>query len=96
MKYLALVLAFATPAALAGTINMACPPGDRVVIHTVTNNGDFNHDGSTDIADLEVMKTYFGQTTNPANDSVLTDLNGDGVTNTVDLGLFKMLLANHF
>jgi hypothetical protein len=95
MKTIALVLGFATPAVLAGTINMACPPGDQVVVHTVTNNGDFNGDGVIDSEDLQTMKAHFGQPTNPENDSVLTDLNGDGTTDLTDYSLLRMLARNH-
>jgi len=93
MKYLALVLVVATPAVLAETINMACPPGDKVVVHTVTNNGDFNGDGFTNSADVEEMKANFGQRTEPGVDTLPTDLNGDGVTGFDDFGLFRMLVS---
>lgn len=95
MKSIALVLVFATPTVLAGTINMACPPGDQVVVHTVTNNGDFNHDGKIDSDDVAIMKAFFGQPTDPSNDSVLTDLNGDGTTNLTDYSLLRMLARSH-
>ena len=95
MKSIALVLVFATPTVLAGTINMACPPGDQVVVHTVTNDGDFNNDDKIDSADVAIMKAYFGQPTDPENDSVLTDLNGDGTTDLTDYSLLRMLARNH-
>jgi hypothetical protein len=95
MKSIALVLVFATPTVLAGTINMACPPGDQVVVHTVTNDGDFTHDGKIDSADVAIMKAFFGQPTDPENDSVLTDLNGDGTTDLTDYSLLRMLARNH-
>ena len=101
MKYLALVLVFATPAVLAETINLACPPGDQVVVHTVTNNGDFSHDGKIDSKDFEIMKGNFRQPTvpfdsaNPDNTTYLTDLNGDGTTNLDDYSLLRMLEKNH-
>ena len=96
MKSIALVLVFATPTVLAGTINMACPPGDQVVVHTVTNDGDFNHDEKIDSDDVAIMKEYFGQPIDPANPvSVLTDLNGDGITNLTDYSLLRMLARDH-
>ena len=97
MKYLALVLVFATPAVLAGTINMACPPGDTVVVHTVTNNGDFNGDGIVNLSDYSIFRANYGQPTepnNPDNPANMTDLNGDGTTDTTDYALFKLLMAN--
>jgi len=98
MKSIALVLVFATPTVLAGTINMACPPGDQVVVHTVTNDGDFNNDDKIDSADVAIMKAYFGQptvSTDPNNKSVLTDLNGDGTTDLTDYSLLRMLARSH-
>jgi hypothetical protein len=100
MKYLALVLVFATPAVLAGTINMACPPGDTVVVHTVTNNGDFNGDGKVNLSDYSIFRANYGQSSdpdypvNPDYPANMTDLNGDGTTDTTDYALFKMLMAN--
>ena len=98
-KYIALALVFATPAVLADTINMACPPGDKVVIHTVTNNGDLNGDSLVNMGDFLVMQENYGQPTVPAspddpdNKTYLTDLNGDGTTNAMDFVLFRMLLS---
>jgi len=95
MNYIALVLVFATPAVLAEKINMACPPGDEVVVHAVTNDGDFNGDGVVDNDDIAIFKQYYGQPTDPDTDSVLTDLNGDGTTNLKDFSLLRMLSRNH-
>ena len=96
MKYIPLVLVLATPVALADTINMACPPGDNVVIHTVTNDGDFNGDGVVDLSDYSILRANYGQPTTPENEtSNLTDLNGDGLTNSTDYGLFRMLLSQN-
>ena len=94
-KYIALALVFATPAVLADTINMACPPGDKVVIHTVTNNGDFNGDGIVGNGDYLIMRDNFGKPTVPGQDSDLTDLNGDGTTDLTDYSLFRMLMSQH-
>ena len=100
MKYLALVLVFATPAVLAGTINMACPPGDQVVVHTVMNNGDFDGSGVIDDGDVAIMKGNFLKTTvpfdpdNETNTTYLTDLNADGTTNLDDFALLRMLSRN--
>jgi len=96
MKYIAILLVFAAPAVLAGTtINIACPPGDHVAVHSVTNDGDFNGDGKIDKKDIEVMKEFFGQPTDPNTDSVLTDLNADGTTDLNDFSLLRMLAKNH-
>jgi len=96
MKYLALVLVFATPSVLAETINMACPPGDKVVVNVVANNGNF--DGSTDgligDADFQIMRNHLRQPVDPSvPESVMTDLNADGFTNSADYALLKMLAS---
>jgi hypothetical protein len=92
-KYIALAIVFATPAVLAETINIACPPGDKVVVHTVTNNGDFNGDGIVDVGDYQIMRKNFGITTSPDQPLLETDLNADGTTNLTDYSLFRMLLS---
>ena len=92
-KYIALALVFATPAVLAETINMACPPGDKVVIHTVKNNGDFNGDNMVDMGDYQILRDNFGKPAVPGQDSDLTDLNDDGTTDLSDYSLFRMLMS---
>lgn len=92
-KYIALALVLATPSVLAETINMACPPGDEVRIHTVTNNGDFNGDGMVDLGDYQMLRNNFGITTGPDQPLLETDLNADGTTNLTDYSLFRMLLS---
>lgn len=94
MKKIALFLLFVSPAVLAETINIACPPGDKVTVHAVTNDGDFDGDGDIDKDDVDIMRANFGQPTDPNNETILTDLNGDGITNFADLSLFKMLTRN--
>jgi hypothetical protein len=98
-KYIALALVFATPAVLAETINMACPPGDKVVIHTVKNNGDFNHSGNVGTDDAAILGANIGKATvpvhspdrDPLDTTYLTDLNADGITDLTDYSLFRML-----
>jgi hypothetical protein len=92
-KYIALALVFATPTVLAETINMACPPGDKVVIHTVTNDGDFNGDGVVDLGDYPTLRANFGTSTDPGKPLLPTDLDGDGTTDLSDYSLFRMLLS---
>ena len=90
-KYIALALVFATPAVLAETINMACPPGDKVVIHTVKNNGD----GIVGYDDTLIMQANFGKSTGPDQPFLRTDLNSDGTTDLSDYTLFRMLMSQH-
>jgi hypothetical protein len=92
-KYIALALVFATPVVLAETINMACPPGDKVVIHTVANNGDFNGDGIVGGEDYSLLRANFGTSTSPDQPLLPTDLNADGTTNLTDYSLFRMLMS---
>ena len=52
--------------------------------HAITNNADFNNDGTVNILDLSILATHYGQTgmTQPQGDA-----NGDGAVTILDLSI---------
>jgi hypothetical protein len=48
---------------------------------------DFNDDGITDAADVEVLRAALGANAGDENYNAQADINGDGLVSTLDYGL---------